>query len=130
LDRTAEVGAGYQIGKTTVYLGWSGAKWADIGLDVNIYGISALYQVTPAQALSLGGTYLHDETGQGANARQIAALYTYTFSKRTSLYGALSFLQNRGDASYRLAGSANAGLPLAYPGADARGFQLGMVHRF
>ncbi|WP_246795321.1 porin [Burkholderia perseverans] len=130
LDRTAEVGAGYQIGKTTVYLGWSGAKWADLGLDVNIYGVSALYQLTSAQALSFGGTYLHDETGQGANAKQLAALYTYTLSKRTSVYGTVSFLQNRGTASYRLAGSANAGLPLAYPGSDARGFQLGIVHRF
>ncbi|WP_109477138.1 porin [Paraburkholderia sp. C35] len=130
LDRTAEVGASYQIGKTTVYLGWSGAKWDDLALDVNVYGISAVYQLTPAQAVSLGGTLLHDETGHGDNARQIAALYTYSFSKRTSLYGAVSFLQNEGNASYRLAGSANAGLPLAYAGADARGFQLGVVHRF
>ncbi len=130
LDRTAEVGASYMLGKITVYLGWAGAKWADIGLDANIYGISALYSLSAAQAISLGGTYLHDETGQGANAKQIAALYTYTLSKRTSIYGAVSFLQNRGDASYRLAGSANAGLPLAYPGADARGAQLGIVHRF
>jgi predicted porin len=130
LDHTAEVGASYQIGKTTVYLGWSGAKWDDLALDVNIYGISALYQITPAQAVALGGTLLHDETGQGDNARQIAALYTWSLSKRTSLYGAVSFLQNRGEASYRLAGSANAGLPLAYAGADARGVQLGFVHRF
>jgi predicted porin len=73
---------------------------------------------------------VHDETGQGNNASQISALYTYSLSKRTNIYSALSFLQNRGQAAYRLAGSANAGLPLAYNGADARGFQLGIVQRF
>ncbi|MFM0290755.1 porin [Paraburkholderia megapolitana] len=129
-DRTAEVGASYQIGKTTLFAGWSGSKWLDIGLDVNVYGVSALYQITPASGFALGYTYLHDETGAGNNAAQFGALYTYTISKRTNIYSALSFLQNRGQAAYRLAGSANAGLPLAYPGADARGFQLGVVHRF
>jgi predicted porin len=129
-DRAAEAGLSYQIGKTTLYLGWSGSKWDDIKLDANVYGASALYQFTPSSALALGYTYLHDETGQGDNASQVGALYTYSLSRRTNLYSALSFLQNRGQASYRLAGSANAGLPLAYPGADARGFQLGMVHRF
>jgi predicted porin len=129
-DRTGEAGLSYQIGKTTLYLGWSGSKWDDIRLDVNVYGASALYQFTASSALAMGYTYLHDESGQGDNASQVSALYTYALSKRTSLYSALSFLQNRGQASYRLAGSANAGLPLAYPGADARGIQLGMVHRF
>jgi predicted porin len=129
-DRTEEAGLSYQIGKTTLYAGWSGSKWADIDLDVNVYGASALYQFTPSSALAFGYTYLHDETGQGNNASQVAALYTYTLSRRTTLYSALSFLQNRGQAEYRLAGSANAGLPLAYPGADARGFQLGIVQRF
>nr|WKF60352.1 Outer membrane porin protein 32 [Paraburkholderia busanensis] len=129
-DRTEEAGLSYQIGKTTLYLGWSGSKWNDIKLDANVYGASALYQFTPSSALALGYTYLHDETGQGANASQVAALYTYTLTKRTNLYSALSFLQNRGQASYRLAGSANAGLPLAYAGADARGVQFGIVHRF
>ncbi|MGH8779931.1 porin [Paraburkholderia sp.] len=129
-DRTEEVGASYQIGKTTLFAGWSGSKWRDIDLDVNVYGLSALYQITPAAGIALGYTYLHDETGAGNNAQQFGALYTYTLSKRTNLYSALSFLQNRNQAPYRLAGSANAGLPLAYAGADARGFQLGIVHRF
>ncbi len=129
-DRTEEAGLSYQIGKTTLFAGWSGSKWRDINLDVNVYGASALYQFTPSSALAAGYTYLHDETGQGNNASQISALYTYAFSKRTSIYSALSFLQNRGQAAYRLAGSANAGLPLAYNGSDARGFQLGIVQRF
>lgn len=129
-DRTEEAGVSYRVGKTTMYLGWSGSKWDDIDLNVNVYGASALYQITPAAGIALGYTYLHDETGQGDNAQQVAALYTYALSKRTSIYSAVSFLQNRAQSSYRLAGSANAGLPLAYAGSDARGFQLGMVHRF
>jgi predicted porin len=129
-DRTEEAGLSYEIGKTTLYAGLSGSRWADIDLDMNVYGASALYQLTPSSALAFGYTYLHDETGQGGDASQVAALYTYTLSKRATLYSALSFLQNRGQAEYRLAGSANAGLPLAYAGADARGFQLGIVRRF
>ena len=57
-------------------------------------------------------------------------MYEYDLSKRTSFYGALSYLRNRKQAGYTLAGAANPGLPLAYPGANARGVQLGIVHRF
>jgi hypothetical protein len=52
-------------------------------------------------------------------ARDLAACQRY-----------LSFPRNRNQASYTLAGATNPGLPLAYPGADARGVQVGIVHRF
>jgi len=39
-------------------------------------------------------------------------------------------LDNRGTAQYRLAGAATAGLPLACPGATAKGSQLGVVQTF
>ncbi|MFM0433667.1 hypothetical protein PQQ75_31965 [Paraburkholderia aspalathi] len=48
----------------------------------------------------------------------------------TNVFGALPFLRNRNAASYTLAGVANPGLPLAYLGADARGVQVGITHRY
>ena len=72
-DRTILSGVSYAIGKFTVYGAYTWAKWDELALDANTYGLSV---------------------------------------------------------GYTLAGAANAGLPLAYPGADARGIQLGVVHRF
>lgn len=123
-------GASYAIGKATVYGGFSAVKWADLGIDSRVYGLSLKYQVNPANYVALGYAYLHDQTSQGNNADQLGLMYEYDLSKRTSFYGALSYLRNRNQAGYTLAGAANPGLPLAYPGANARGVQLGIVHRF
>ena len=54
----------------------------------------------------------------------------YDASKRTDVYGALSFVQNRNQAEYTLSGVANARLPIAYRGADTRGVQLELMQRF
>ncbi|QBR04151.1 porin (plasmid) [Paraburkholderia pallida] len=129
-DRTIMAGASYTIGKTTLYGGYSGVKWTDIDIHTDVYGLSAKYQFNAANSLSVGYAYAHDKTSQGNNADQVGLMYEYDLSKRTNFYGALSFLRNRNEASYTLAGAANPGLPLAYPGADARGVQLGIVHRF
>ena len=129
-DRTIMAGASYAIGKATVYGGFSAVKWADLGIDSRVYGLSVKYQFNPANYVALGYAYLHDQSSQGNHADQLGLMYEYDLSKRTSFYGALSYLRNRKQAGYTLAGAANPGLPLAYPGANARGVQLGVVHRF
>ena len=129
-DHTIMAGASYAIGKTTLYGGYSAVKWDDIGIRSQVYGLSAKYQFDATNYLALGYAYLHDSTSQGNNADQVGLMYEYDLSKRTNFYGALSFLRNHNQASYTLAGAANPGLPLAYPGADARGVQVGIVHRF
>jgi predicted porin len=129
-DRAILAGASYTIGNATVYGGYSNSKWDDIGIDTRVYGLSAKYQLNPASYVSLGYTILRDQTSQHNNADQLGLMVEYDVSKRTNVYGALSFLRNHNQAEYTLAGAANAGLPLAYPGADARGVQLGVVHRF
>ncbi|WP_175871206.1 porin [Burkholderia sp. BCC0397] len=129
-DRTIMAGASYAIGKATVYGGFSAVKWADLGIDSRVYGLSVKYQFNPANYVALGYAYLHDQSSQGNHADQLGLMYEYDLSKRTSFYGALSYLRNRNRAGYTLAGAANPGLPLAYPGANARGVQLGIVHRF
>jgi predicted porin len=129
-DHSILAGASYTIGSATVYGGYSDSKWADIGIDTRVYGLSAKYQLNPVSYVSLGYAILRDRTSQNNNADQLGLMVEYDVSKRTNVYGALSFLRNRNQAEYTLAGAANAGLPLAYPGADARGLQVGVVHRF
>jgi predicted porin len=106
------------------------SKWDDLNVDNDVYGLSAKYQVTPAGYVAIGYTILLDKTSQHNDANEASLMYEYGMSRRTELYATLSFLQNRNQAGYTLAGSANSGLPLAYPGTDARGVQFGIVHRF
>lgn len=129
-DRTIFAGASYTIGKGTLYGSYAASKWDDLHLDVRVYGLSAKYQVTPAAYVALGYTILRDESSQHNDADQASLMCEYDLSRRTDVYATLSFLQNRNQASYTLAGSANPGLPLAHPGADARGAQVGILHRF
>jgi predicted porin len=129
-DRTIMAGASWAIGRTTVYAGYSDMKWPDLALSAYTAGLSAKYQFNATNTIALGYAMLRDRTSQDNNADQIGLMYEYDLSKTTNLYGALSFLRNRNEASYTLAGAANPGLPLAYPGADARGVQVGIVHRF
>lgn len=129
-DHSVLAGASYTIGSTTLYGGYSNSKWDDLGIDSRVYGLSAKYQLNPLSYVSAGYAILRDETAQNNNADQFGLMYEYDVSKRTNVYAALSFLRNRNQAQYTLAGAANAGLPLAYAGADARGVQPGVVHRF
>lgn len=129
-DRTILSGVSYAIGKFTIYGAYTWAKWSEAAIDARTYGVSVGYTINPFNYLALGWAQLSDDSSAGNGARQFSMMYNHDVSKRTSFYAAVSFLQNRGQASYTLAGAANAGLPLAYPGADARGVQLGMVHRF
>jgi predicted porin len=129
-DRTILSGVSYAIGQFTVYGAYTWAKWDELALDANTYGVSVGYTINPLNYVALGWAQLTDRTSAGNGARQFSLMYNHDVSKRTSFYAAASFLQNRGKASYTLAGAANAGLPLAYSGADARGVQVGLVHRF
>lgn len=129
-DRSAFGGLSYQIGPATLYLGYHSVDWSDVSAKYRVYSVSGKWAFSPFQSLSIGGAYLADRTSRNNDARQISALYNYYLSKRTNIYAAMSFLQNRNTASHTLAGAATAGPALAYPGADARGVQLGIVHRF
>lgn len=129
-DRTIMSGASYAIGRATLYAGYSDMKWPDLALNAYTAGLSAKYQFNAANSVALGYARLRDRTAQDNDADQVGLMYEYDLSKTTNFYGALSFLRNRNQASYTLAGAANPGLPLAYAGADARGVQVGIVHRF
>jgi len=129
-DRFAIGSTSYAFGPTTVYLGYLAVDWPEKRANYRAYSVSAEYRFSPFSTLAFGGAYLRDRTSQDNDARQISALYDYFLSKRTKLYAAVTFLQNRNTASHTLVGAANSGPALAYPGADARGVQLGIVHWF
>jgi len=129
-DQTTMAGLSYAIGRATVYGGYSASKWSDLALNVRVYGLSAKYQLNAASYVALGYALLKDRTPQGNDANQVGMMVEYDLSKRTNLYSALSFLNNKNQAGYTLAGAANPGMPLAFAGAEARGVQIGIVHRF
>ncbi|MCA8030989.1 porin [Burkholderia cepacia] len=129
-DWTIMSGLSYAVGKAKVYGAYTREKWSDLAIDSSTYGVSVGYNINPFNYVALGWAQLTDFTSSGNGARQLSGMYLYSLSKRTSVYAAVSFLQNRGHAEYKLAGAGNAGMPLAYPGADARGGQVGLVHRF
>jgi predicted porin len=129
-DRSIESSVSYTLGRFTMYGGYTWAKWDELHIDASTYGLSAGYTINAFNYLALGWAQLSDRSSSGNNARQIGALFNHSLSKRTILYATISFLQNRAQATYTLAGAGNSGLPLAYPGADARGVSFGIVHRF
>jgi predicted porin len=128
--RSSFASASYRIGSVTVFAGFSSTNWEDVGINTRVYSLSARYQLSRFSTIALGGGYMHDRTPEDSDARQLSALYVYNLSRRTDVYSAVTFLQNRNTAMQTLDGAATSGPTPAYPGADVRGIQLGIVHAF
>ena len=96
----------------------------------NDMGVSARYELTAFDALSLGYTYLADTTAARNDADQFGAEYQHYLSKRTFLYIDGGYLRNRRAAKFTLNGAVVAGVPVDYPGAPVKGIQFGIEHHF
>ncbi|MES2349797.1 MAG: porin [Pseudomonadota bacterium] len=99
----------------------------------NFYQVSADYRV--GSALRIGALYgiIKDTSGGNAGARGANAGAYYELSKRTTLYGFASVMQNQANAGFRFSGSAGPSANLA--GADINGkhltgLQAGILHKF
>lgn len=123
-------GGSYDFDGVTLYAVYHRAVSQLAQIDKDVLSLSARVPLSPLSELSLGYSYLKDDSGRRSNASQLGAMYRYYLSKRTHLYGTLSYLRNANIATYTLNGAAVAGLPVAYPGAPVRGLQLGIVHFF
>lgn len=123
-------GGSYDFERLTTYVAYHHAVSELAKIDKDVLSLSTRIHLTPVSDLSLGYSYLKDDSVQHSNASELAMMYMYYLSKRTQLYTSLSYLKNTGRAGYALGGAAVAGLPLAYPGAPARGVQAGIVHFF
>ena len=121
-------GANYAFGPLRVFAAYHNAKITG-SVDKDVYALSASYQFSPSTMLSFGGAHAHDRTGMGNGGDQVGLMYWYFVSKRTTLYASAAFLDNHNHATFTING-APVGIPVAYPGADPRGIQLGIQHRF
>lgn len=65
----------------------------------------------------------------GKHARQLSLSYVHNLSKRTSVYGVLSQIDNDTATSFTTSSATGAG-PVTSAGHDASGLQLGLRHRF
>lgn len=122
-------GGSVGVGAARFYLAYHTERQTDNSVKREVYEVSGSYSFSPADQLSLMYGYAHDQLGQGNNAQQVGLTYAYSLSKRTTLYGAAGFIQNRNRAQFTLNGTGYTGIAVA-PGADSRGVVIGMLHRF
>lgn len=125
------LGGNYVFDKVTAYAGVHTAREAlPLHIDNIVYTTSVRIRASSFTTVSLGTAWLDDRTHETGDAWQVGALCQYAFSKRTIVYGAVSFINNHGTQGERLNGSAVSGVALAEPGANPRGVQLGITHFF
>lgn len=132
------LGASYAITDAWRLYGAVGRESRSDGtLAQNLYSISAGWQVTPASNLAFGYFKLNDQlTGAGqGDADQTSILYRYFLSKRTTVYTALSHLQQHGQRNNLSLGGAavveaGARPTTPVPGGSINAFQLGITHTF
>jgi predicted porin len=123
-------GASYDFGSLTVFLGYNNNRQSNKPLNRDVYTASARYMFDPATFFSVGVAHAHDKSSLDSNADQIGAMLSYYLSKRTNVYAAASWIENHNRATFAMNGATTAGVPVAYPGAPARGVQLGILHKF
>jgi predicted porin len=124
------VGGSYDFGRFRLFGGYHTADVSNGTRDADTWSVSGLYRMTPTDWISLGYGALSDNTGNGNNANEIGLLYQKFLGKNTVIYAALSKVNNHNLASFTLNGSAVAGEPVAYPGADPQAAQLGLRYSF
>lgn len=103
------------------------------GRYYNIYQLSADYRLTPAWRVGALYGFMHDMSGSGNNVNGANAGAFYSLSKRTTLYGFASMLNNHHQAGFRFSSSASPAINLtgdAINGQRLTGLQLGMLLRF
>lgn len=102
---------------------------SDHSRDVATYTASASYLFNPANEVAVMYGYLHDRSGKGNNAQQVGLAYMHFLSKRSIIYALAGLVDNRNQATYGLQGTEYSGIPVT-PGATARGFVIGVTHKF
>lgn len=132
------LGASYVLNPSwTIYAAMDHETKSDDSLKSNLYSLSALYKFTPVSSLAFGWAGLKDKvSGAGhGDATQWSALYRYSLSKRTTLYTALSRLDQKGQRNnLSLNGAAvvepGSQVKAGIPGGGIDGVQLGILHTF
>ena len=103
----------------------------------NLYSVGARYQVNPKVEMNTGVYQLKDNnsSANGASLQSVGA--TYSFSRRTQLWAAGSFVQNQGATGIAAYGGGGANLNslgtsnyLASAGVAQSAYAVGLRHSF
>jgi predicted porin len=119
----------YGIGKARYYVAYQGERTSDTLEKLRIYTVSASWLFNPKDQLSLLYGFANDRSGQGNDGQQVGLLYQHILSKRTQLYSAFGYLQNRNEGQFTLDGTQYKGITGA-PGHDVKGINFGITHKF
>lgn len=135
-------GIGYRVNKDLTLSGTymnlknpSNASGTNGNFD--LYSVGARYQATPKVELTAGAYQLKDKNN-GANGADLQSLQaTYSFSKRTQVYAAGSFVQNKGATGVAAYGGGGANLnslgttnALSVAGVSQSAYAVGLRHSF
>jgi predicted porin len=136
--RRSSAGGSWSAGHGWTVYGAAGRETrSDASQHTQLYSLSLRYRGAGLSSVSVGWAGLRDHlAGAGhGDADQLGAMYLYLLSTRTTLYGALSRLNQQGQRnSFALVGAAvvqpAAQIRSPLPGGDIRGLQLGILHTF
>lgn len=136
--RRTGLGASYAVSDRWRIFGAIGHESrSDSSLKLNLYSVSAAWQVAPLASLAFGYFKLTDDlSGAGhGGADQSSVLYRYSLSKRTTIYTGIAHLQQHGlRNSFSFGGAAvvqaGARPTTLVPGGAIDGYQLGVTHTF
>ncbi|WP_120294787.1 porin [Paraburkholderia sp. BL23I1N1] len=123
-------GVSYSFGPVTAFIGYNNNRQTETPLNRDVYVASLRYTISPDMTAAIGIGHARDKSSLDNNANQIGVSYNYFLSKRTTLYAAAAWIDNQNKATFAMNGATTAGIPVAYPGATAKGMQIGLVHRF
>jgi len=98
----------------------------------NTFSLSADYRFNASLSVGAGVALTKDSSSLHNDARQVSAIVNYDLSKRTRLYGVVSYLKNRNTAQFKMAGASITPGTFLTPdaGASQTGIQLGIRHIF
>jgi len=105
--------------------------------DYDLYSLGARYRVNPKVDVTAGLYQLKDNNNSANGASLQSAQVTYSFSRRTQVYLAGSFVQNKGATGIAAYGGGGANLNslgtsnyLAAAGVDQSAYAVGLRHSF
>ncbi len=117
------LGASYQFASIKPYLSVTQAKDTATSRKLTTLDVGGVYNLTPT--LLLGGSYIYQKRNQGiGKAQQLTASLDYLLSKRTDVYTAIAYENDKGYNAAPMAGGAKAA------GGNQTIFRVAIRHKF
>ncbi|MFN4115082.1 MAG: porin [Inhella sp.] len=117
------LGASYDFGGLLLQSHYSQYKQGSTTLKVKSIGGSL-----KLGAGKLIASYGNASGAANRDANLLAVGYDYGLSKRTTLYGTLARIDNKGSSTFSLNGASGRALPVA--GGNSTGYEVGIRHNF